>query len=67
MPSTRPIPRPEFTLTPHADELAIANAFSDLLDKIDVALPAKSRAKSLVLTKLQEAHFWAQVAAGESA
>jgi hypothetical protein len=37
----------------------IADAFSDLLDKLETIIPA-GRERSLVVTKLQEAAFWAK-------
>jgi len=37
----------------------IAKAFSDLLDYLDAAIPA-GREKSIVITKLQEASFFAK-------
>lgn len=37
----------------------LAEAFSDLLERIDVLVPA-SRERVLVVTKLQEASYWAK-------
>ncbi len=57
--------RPEFKVHKlNAEGLAkaelLAGVFSDALNSIDQLLPAQSREKSLVVTKLQEACFFAK-------
>ena len=45
---------------------AVREAFSDLLNSIDILSPGSSRAKSVMITKLQEACSWANRAVAES-
>jgi hypothetical protein len=57
------LPLPEFSIPAQDPERShmIALAFSKLQQTIDGVLPP-SRERGLVLTKLQEAHFFAQIA-----
>jgi hypothetical protein len=55
---------PEFDTPTQCDagvSMEIAVAFTELLEKVGNKL-APGREKSLLITKLQEAHFWAQIA-----
>ncbi len=56
-------PLPEFMIPQTDSERShqIAMAFSELHEKLHTIL-ASSRERSLVTTKLQEAHFFAQIA-----